>query len=408
MFFLRSAAVALFILMSHSGGVAAREDRILTFPEALELARERSPLVLAARARVEEARGRLLGASIRMRGNPVIDVEAGRRSAGGEDFSDMEVGVTQGLGVAGRRSARVAEAEAGVSSEVATSEETTRRHLLEVGETFLRSVHAAQRLDLFRRSRNVAAQIARVAERRFQAGDIPVLDVNVARTAQARALAEVLSAEAELSTVLGELKVLLGIRAEESLATRGDLDRLPEYDLSTLAEQAVRRPDIAALAAQVRQADAEVRVATTVRRPELDVGARYKEEEGARVVLGGLSVSLPVLDRGQGAIAEGRARALRLRMELDALRQAADTEVRTRFDTYRQRLEAVSALRHVIPSLSENEELAGRSYEAGQIGLVDLLLIRREALEIRLSHLDRALDAVVAGVRLEASAGVLR
>jgi len=409
MLFQRSAGPALLILLiSCPAAAAAQGELSLTLQEALALARERAPAVLGARARVEEARGQLLAASVRMRGNPVLDANAGRRSAGGDDFTDVEVGVTQGLGVVGRRTARIAAAEAGVSVEAANGEETTRRLVLEAGEAFLRSLHATQRLEILRHSQDVAAEIARVAERRFQAGDIAVLDVNVARAGQARTLSEVLSAGSELRAALGELKILLGLRADESPVIRGELDRLPAYELSTLVEQAPRRPDIIALGARIEQAEAEARVAATSGRPELDVGVRYKEEEDATVVLGGLAVSLPVLDRGQGALAEARARALRLRIEHDALRQAAEMEVRTMFETYHQRLEAALALRQVIPVVSENEELAGRSYETGQIGLVELLLIRRDALEIRLLHLDRTLEAVVAGIRLEASAGVLR
>lgn len=409
MILLRRAGAALVILISQAGRVGiAQEGNSLTFEEALARARERGPAVLAARARVEEARGRLKGATIRMRGNPVLDGGLGRRTVAGEEFTELEVGLTQGLSTAGQRSARIAGAEAGVSSEIANSEEVTRRHALEVGETFFRVVHATERLRLLRNSQDVAAEIARIAERRFQAGDVAVLDVNVAGAARARARSEVLSGEADLRTALGELKVLLDVKAEGPLAVRGALDRLPAYDLSVLVERAAKRPDIDALTARIQQAEAEARVGSSFRRPEFDVGVRYKEEENAKAVLGGLIVSLPVFDRGQGTSAEASARALRLRMELDALRQAAETEVRTAFDTYVQRLEASSVLLMVLPSLTESEELAGRSYEVGQIRLADLLLIRRDVVETRLSYLDRAFEAVVAGIRLEASAGVLR
>ena len=57
--------------------------------------------------------------------------------------------------------------------------------------------------------------------------------------------------------------------------------------------------------------------------------------------------------------------------------------------------------------VDENESLAQRSYEAGQISLADLLLIRREALELRHVFLSRLLEATQAGIHLEASAGAL-
>jgi cobalt-zinc-cadmium efflux system outer membrane protein len=408
MLFLRRAGLALVIVMSHEVRGVAQDGNTLTLDEVLALARERSPVVRAARARIEEARGRLRGASVRLGGNPVFEGNAGRRTAAGEEFAELEVGLTQGLGAAGRRAARMASAEAAVSSETATGEEVSRRNILDVADAFFRALHATDRLHLLKNSHEVAVEIARIAERRFQTGDVAILGVNVATVARARASSEVLSGEAELNETMGELRILLGMQAEEPLAVRGEMDRRPAYELSTLVEQAARRPDIRALAAQIEQADADIRVGKTFQRPALDVGVRYKEEENAKVVLGGLAVSLPVFDRGQGVTAEARARALRLRMEHDALRQAVETEVRTGFDVYQQRLEAVSALRVALPSLSESEDLVAKSYEAGQINLVDVLLVRRDVLETRISYIDRLLDAAVAEIRLEASAGVLR
>lgn len=402
------AWLALVIVMSHAGGVAAQDGNTLTLDMALARARERAPVVLAARARIGEARGRLTGASLHLNGNPVLAGTTGRRTASGEDFTDFEVGVTQGLGVAGRRRGRIAAAESALSSEISTSEEVTRRHIMDVADAFFRALHAIGRLQMLRDSHDVAAEIARVAERRYLAGDVAVLDVDVAGAARARAHSAVLSEEAELQAAMGELRILLGMKADEPLAIRGELDRRSRYELSGLVEQAAGRPDILALAAQIEQADADTRVGRTFQRPEVDVGVHYKEEENAKVVLGGLSVSLPLLDRGQGLTAESSARALRLRMEQDALRQSVATEVRTAFEVYLKRLEATAAIGAVLPSLSESEVLAARSYEAGQISLFELLLVRRDVIETRVAFIDRQLEMAVAGIRLEASAGVLR
>ena len=408
MLFLRRATIALAIVMSHAGRGVAQNGNALTLQEALALARERAPVVLAARARIEEARGRLMGASVRLRGNPVFEGNAGVRTNDGEDSTELELGLTQGLGAVGRRDARIAGAEAAVAGEIATSEEVTRRHILDVAGAFLEALHATERLHLLRSADQLAVQIARVAERRFQAGDVAILDVNIAAAAHARARSEALSAEAELNAALGELRVMLGMKAEEPLAVRGELDRQPAYELSTLVEQAAGRPDIRVLAAQIEQADADITLGETFQHPEIDVGVRYEKEENAEVILGGLAVSLPVFESGQGVTAEARARALRLQMEHDALRRAVMTEVHTAFDAYQKRLEAVSALRVVLPNLSESEDLVAKSYEAGQISLAEVLLVRRDVLETRISYIDRLLDAAVAEVRLEASAGVLR
>jgi outer membrane protein TolC len=51
----------------------------LTLEQALNRARTRAPALRAARARIEEARGRLQGASILLQANPVIEGTVGPR-----------------------------------------------------------------------------------------------------------------------------------------------------------------------------------------------------------------------------------------------------------------------------------------------------------------------------------------
>ena len=61
-----------------------------------------------------------------------------------------------------------------------------------------------------------------------------------------------------------------------------------------------------------------------------------------------------------------------------------------------------------IPGLDENETLTTRSFDVGQIGLPELLLIRREILDTRFQYLDALLEAALARIDLDASAAILR
>jgi cobalt-zinc-cadmium efflux system outer membrane protein len=84
-------------------------------------------------------------------------------------------------------------------------------------------------------------------------------------------------------------------------------------------------------------------------------------------------------------------------------------EVRTAFDAFNRRLAALRVLESdAIPGLDENERLTARSFEVGQLGLPDLLLIRREILDTRFQYLDALLEAALARVDLDASAAILR
>jgi cobalt-zinc-cadmium efflux system outer membrane protein len=91
------------------------------------------------------------------------------------------------------------------------------------------------------------------------------------------------------------------------------------------------------------------------------------------------------------------------------VQQAAETEVRTAFEVYRQRLRAAEALESAaLPAVDDNRSLAERSFEAGEIDLGELLLIRREILETRLAYVEALLQARLAAAELETRAGVLQ
>ena len=91
---------------------AAKGQTVLTLADVLTKAREQAPRVLAARLAVEEARGRLAGASLRQQSNPEIDLSVGNRQGDGARWTDFQVGATQMFEPPGRRSARAYDQEA--------------------------------------------------------------------------------------------------------------------------------------------------------------------------------------------------------------------------------------------------------------------------------------------------------
>jgi cobalt-zinc-cadmium efflux system outer membrane protein len=381
----------------------------LTLEQALQRARTRGPLIVAARDRIEEARGHLLGARTLLRDNPVLELQAGPRYAAGADFTDFETGVSQAFELGGRRRSRIAAAQAEVERETAASRNVGRELLRDVAASFWHASAAQQRVQISTAADSVANELLQSMQRRYDAGDVAALDLNVARNAAARAHAELRSALADQTLALGELRILLGMRPDEALSVSGALDSSTSYDFDTLLAEAVKRPDLEVLAAELRQAEAEVKLGEGFRWPDLGLGLKYGRDEGDKIFRGGVSLSLPVFSRGQELRATGSTRAARLRREIEAGRLAVANEVRTAFDVYQQRTESATELqRNAVQALDENETLARRSFEEGEISLLDLLVIRRDAFETRLIYLNQLLEARLAVVELETRAGVLQ
>jgi cobalt-zinc-cadmium efflux system outer membrane protein len=386
---------------------AVGQERVLTLGEALALARERGADVVLARGRVEEARARQLQAGRRFQENPVLEVNGGFRSAE-EDHLDFEAAVSQDLYAGKQRAARLAATQATLERTEAEVEEARRRLSRDVRATFVRALAARDRAELLARSRQAADELLAATERRYEAGEATALELNRARVAAATARAEQGAAQAEGSAALAELKALLGLPPEESVEVRGKLEPRQPLELEALLASLDRRPGLQALAAELREAEAEVLLGQALAGPAWGVRGGVGREEGAELVTAGIVVSLPVHGRGQETVAVGQARAAALRQALQTARAAAAAEVRGRYAALSQRLAAAGELESLaLPALEDNESLALKSFEAGEIGLGELLLIRREILETRLAYLDRLLDASLTRFELEAAAGAL-
>jgi outer membrane protein, heavy metal efflux system len=383
------------------------QERVLTIDEALALARERAADVALARGRVEEARARQAQAGRRFHENPELEVNGGYRRDE-DDYFDFDAALSQSLYGGRRREARLAGTQAALDRAEAELAEVRRRLLRDVWTAFTRVLAARERGALVSRGREAADALLASTERRYEAGEATALEMNRARVAAAAARAEQRTAEAEGGAALGELKALLGLPPGESVGVQGNLAPRPPVELEPLLAGLDRRPDLRALAAELREAEAEVLLGQALARPGLGVRGGVAREEGADIVTAGVVVSLPLYNRGQETVAVGQARADALRHALAAARGAADAEVRGRHSALTARLAAVRELEETaLPALEDNESLALKSFEAGEIDLGELLLIRRETLETRLAYLDRLLDAALTRFELEAAAGAL-
>ena len=385
------------------------QANVLTLEQALNRARTRAPALLAARARIEEARGRLRGASIPLQSNPAIEGTVGSRSSPQGRSTAADVSVSQDFEAFGRKSARIAGAQAGITSANAVSQETGRLLLRDVSGAFMRALAANEKLKVLTTADSVAADFLRTAEKRYQAGDVPILDVNLAKNSAARTHAELRSGRAELTNALGDLRVLLGMSRDEQFTPAGQLKDFGTYDVNALINAAQDRPDIKVLEGELREAESEIRLGNTFKSPDFGVIGRYQRDQGDNIVEGGVRITLPVFSRGQELTAVGSARVSRIRAELQALKTAISNEINTAFDAFSYRVEAAQELQNrALPSLEENETLARRSYEEGEIGLAELLLIRREILETRLAYVTTLLEAALADIDLQFRAGALK
>lgn len=374
----------------------------MTLESALRRAKERSGSILVSRGRVAEAEARLRSRSA-LRDNPEIEAALGARETA--TSNDFEVGLSQTLELGGRGGARRAIDEAALDRETADTDAVERAVMREVRATFVRGLHAAERLRLARSTEADALELDRIAERRHAAGDIAGLELNVAASGLARAGAEVKSAEAAQSSAHGELRDLLDIDPSEPVSLRGDLSDMRIYETAPLLASIDERPEIRGLDARLREAEAEIRLGRGLAWPDVTPGFRYERDQGDRVLWAGVRISLPVFERGQQVRALGEARANRMRAEIEARKRALRNRIQSAATSHALRLAAATELAANAERLADSAALTRRSYEVGQIGLAELLLLRRESAEARREWLDSLLELALARAELDSLAG---
>jgi len=388
---------------------AAQAQSPLTFQQALTMAWERAPRVAVARARIDEARGRLTGAQVRFRDNPVIDASAGPRWLETGTVTDYEFGLSQTFELGNRRGARIAGAEAGVVRESAVSDATIRQLVRDVAVAYVRGLLAQTRIEVLRTAETVAKEALDVAERRFRAGDIAVLDVNVARASAARAASQTRSADAERTAAVGELKALLAWSDPADPQPVGNLNDLIRAGLDVQIVAPSERPEVQTLVAEAAEARADIRLGQAFKKPDLGFGVRVKRDEGHQAAAGVISLAIPFFNSGQEQVATGTARERRAELERMAVISELDLRAQATRATFTLRVSATEPLeRDVLPGLEENERLARRSFEVGELSLPDLLVIRREFLDTRLQYIEALAEAAVASIDWQMAAGVLR
>lgn len=390
--------------------VSAESQTVLTIDRVLDLAERQNPEVLLARARTAQAGGALTRARALLATNPEADVFIGSRhtSVGGRS-AEQEFSLVQRFEIGGQRGHRVAAASAGVTQRTFEVGARTLQAQTAALAALYRAAHAGEVRRVTEEAFALAEEAVRAAQARYDAGETAVLDVNVARVELARARREQLAAVSRLEGALGELREVLALPAQERLQVEAPLEGRDVPALDVLLARFPERADVRALGANLTQAEAELRLARAARTPDLFGGFGFRREEGQPVAGARFGFTVPLFQRQTGAIAAASGRISEAKTALETRQVAIDARLRAAYARYTVAVEAADALRSsALPLLAENEQLTRESYQAGKIGLLELLVIRREGFAARREAFDAQLEASLAAVEVRSLAGVMR
>ncbi len=377
----------------------------LTLTQALAAARDNSDVALARHA-LSAARADI--ASANHAPLPVLSAKAasidlqngvGSGNALTRKRIDKSIGIDWTWERGGKRALRTLAAQRAANAAEADVEDVQAQQLQTALAAYYDLLAAQERLRETAEIEHSAAELARLAARRVQAGDLSVQDAARTSIEAERAHADTQAAEHDRAqAALALAQITAGSAAVQ--ASGSDWPALPEAASaasgSDLVARAEARADVRAALARVQAAQAALDNASAQRKSDWTVGASYDHFPGTsnRLLEVRMSVPLQWGYRYEGEIGRAQAEYAQAQDALDKVRRLAILDL--------QRLQQVAAStaqraasfdNGILPRARQVAQNAELAYTKGVLPLTDLLDARRtlratalEALSARLDH----------------------
>lgn len=417
-----TGAVFLFLAVCSLSGEnsALAGEKNFTLQQAVEFARQNNGELKALR----EEKGIREGGKIKagLYPNPVLDLDGTTGELTGSPSENrISVGISQEFLTMGKRGKRLAVADKEIESFDRQVDNSGRLLVEEVKTTFYDLLLAEKKVELAERSVALNNQLLDVTKQRLEAGDIPELEVNLAKVEVARIEGRKVEAQRELYPAKARLLALMGLSPNEEARFSDSLEAKPlAKNLGELKSWALaKRPDIRSLEAEKAKSDAEIVLAQAERIPNITAGLGYQRENTA-VEVGGiegknrdnlislkLSIPIPLFDRNQAGIREAQARKWSAETRYAFARLTAEREVESayaRLTTAEKSLDIYA--KDIIPQLEENLKLVQEAYSLGEVGILTVIEEQKKFFEVNDGYLTALHDRQTALAKLETAVAI--
>lgn len=389
-----------------------RVDPLDGFDEAelAAIAISLNPTLRARRAEIGEAQALLVSAGLL----PNPDVGAFfRPGIDGASGTSVGLDLLFELLRPGERSARRALADAEVElarAEVAAEES---RLVSQVRRARIQVLSAAQSARLLQQELRLRDEAVELVQRQRALGEVNELALAVVELDRTSLQRESRSADARVAGERAELNALLGLPPTLDVALVGNGADLAFTIAPDVPDEELDRRLLTGATALVARraaygrAENGLRLAVAGQYPRIAIGPSYeKDVEGSQSLGLGLSIQLPIFDRGQGPIAEKLAERERARAQYAAtLHELRAQAYLARSAQRSARAEVEAQQVDVLPLVARTEALFEGALRAREVSVFDWLNARSRAIQARRDLLDALARYATACVDLDAATG---
>ncbi len=200
------------------------------------------------------------------------------------------------------------------------------------------------------------------------------------------------AADRTLSQAQHALRALLGVQPDVTLP----LSSLAPPELparaavqSALARLPQSRPDLRALQAGYRAQEEKLRAAVLSQFPDVSIGVtRARDVSDVHTTGFGITLTLPIFDRGRGSIAIQSATREQLHAEYLVRLDQADADAWRLWDEARLLDSQLQALDQRLPGLRESVDSARRAFDSGNFPAASYLTLVESYLGAEATHLE--------------------
>ncbi len=389
------------------------QEQPLTLGVCVGQAMDRNPLIRSAQAQYDASLARVRQAKAFPQ--PSLDIDSDLQP-GFWDFSDYGeryIGISQTIPFPGRTyiQGRIAGEEA--KGVMADSELLKLDVTFQVTEAFYALIRAEEQVGYANQNLEFTQNFVEMTQLKFEAGDVPQMEVVRARVEAATAANQVRVAQNEERLARAGLNFLMGRTPSSLLVIDGNLRiQMGEYNLEEITALALQdRPEIQKLAYAIDREGLVKKDGFMSYLPDFDVGASKHKIPGEGDTWDvTLSLALPVFfwQPARGQIAEADANLRSLQQEASHLANAITLEVEGAYVSLTSAADQIRLFEEdILTQAEEAYEMYQFAYEQGEIDAIDLIESRRTLNEARTSYADALFNYDVARAAIERSIGRL-
>ncbi len=324
---------------------------------------------------------------------------------------EWSMNFAQTVEIAGQQGYRRQAAQRELEALDASVDEARLRLRGEVERRFVQVLSLQERTAMEQRSLKTIEDAALAIKKRVSAGEDSHLDGNLAQVEVVRAINQIGSLQEQLIQARAELGTVLQMPPGQLPGALGSLDvPTPVGTLEQLLEQSANRPQLRALDHRAQAATHRLSLERAVRYPDLTVGIATAREGASdareRLTRLTLSLPLPLFRHNAGGIGRASTELTLAQIELQSAVRDVAADINAMWQKLQSQTARTNALRQsALPALEENQRLSLKSLQAGEIGLMQLLLVNRQVLDGQRDLIDAETELRMTRIALQQAAG---